>query len=123
MLVKSERENRPSSALRLRVGEERGAEGRKRGTGAVRGSVRAAAATKLTRAQCEGGKIGCGKIKTPGVEPGAEGKDTWTFCQMSLCQVGGVGASKVGKAGWVQSQVRVSWTPSDREIFGWPRRA
>ena len=36
------------------------------GAEAERDSVRVAAATKLPRAQCEGGKIGCGEIKNAG---------------------------------------------------------
>jgi hypothetical protein len=43
------------------------------GAEAERDSVRVAAATKLPRAKCEGGKTGGGEIKTPGVGPGAEG--------------------------------------------------
>ena len=43
------------------------------GAEAERDSVRVAAATKLPRAKCEGGKIGGGEIKTPGVGPDAEG--------------------------------------------------
>ena len=72
------------------------------GAEAERDSVRVAAATKLPRAKCEGGKIGGGEIKTLCVGPGAEGKNTWTFWQLSLCQVGGVGASEEGKAGKVR---------------------
>jgi hypothetical protein len=49
------------------------------GAEAERDSVRVAAATKLPRAKCEGGETGGGEIKTPGVGPGAERKDTWTF--------------------------------------------
>lgn len=64
--------------------------------------VGAGVATKLPRAMCGGGKTGGGEIKMPGVGPGAEGKDTRTFCQMSLCQFGGVGASEEGKAGKVR---------------------